>query len=118
MVKVFPEVSCGNLCAQVLVCRGNYAHVHLNVFVAADAGELFLLKHTQHLCLGGQGHVPDLVKKQGSAVCLLELSFVLLDGRSEGSFLVAEQLAFYELRRNGGAVYLYIRHCTTGALLV
>ena len=44
------------------------AHVHLDRLVAADALDLVLLEHAQHLRLGGEVHVADLVEEQRAAV--------------------------------------------------
>ena len=86
-----------NLFLEVLVGGGHYAYVHLNVSVAAYAGELALLKDAQDLGLRGKAHIANLVQEQRSAVGLLELALMLLHGRCEGALFVAEELALDEL---------------------
>ncbi|MPM93651.1 hypothetical protein SDC9_140791 [bioreactor metagenome] len=54
-----------------------------------------------------QGHVPNLVQKDGTAVGQLELShFSFPVCAGEGSSFIAEQLAFQQIGRYGRAVYL------------
>ena len=43
---------------------------------------------------------------------------MLLDGRSEGSLLVAKQFTFNQFRWYGGTVYLDVWHGASAALLM
>lgn len=118
MVQVFPEIALGYLILKILVRGRHHPHVNSYVLVTADPGELALLQHTQHLGLSGKAHVPDLVQEKSPAVSLLELTLVLLDGRGESAFLVAEQFTFNQFRRDGRTVHLDVRHRASGTLLV
>ena len=118
VVKVLTEIALLYLSSQVLVRSCDNPHVHLYVLVAAYPGKFSFLKHTQDFCLGRKTHVADFIQEQCSAVSLLELSLMLLDGRSEGSLLVAEQFTFNQFGWYGGAVYLDVRHGASAALLM
>ena len=118
MIEVFAERAFRNLFRQVLVGGGHHAHVNRNILVAADAGEFFLLQDAQHLGLGGQAHIADLVEEERTAVSLLEFALVLLDGRGKGSLLMAEEFTLDKLARDGGAVDFDERSGGTGTLVV
>ena len=72
--------------------------------VAAEALEVLLLQHAQHLALCQRRHVADFVEEQRAAVALLELADAAAVGPGEGALLVAEQLALQQGLRDGGAV--------------
>ena len=83
---------------------GDDAHVAADRHVIADALEHALLQHAQQLHLHRQAHVADLVEEQRAALGDLEAALAGGDRAGEGAFLVAEQLAFEQLGRNGAAV--------------
>ena len=80
------------------------AHVGRDRLVPADALELLLLQHAQHLGLRGRGHVADLVEEERAAVGLLELADALPVGAGERALLVAEQFALEQRLGDRGAV--------------
>ena len=82
----------------------NHAHIDRGGLARADALDLALFQHAQQLGLHGGGHVANLVQKQRAAMRLLELACVALRRAGEGAFLVAEELALDQLRRNRRAV--------------
>jgi hypothetical protein len=104
--EVLAKAAGGDLLLERLVRRGDHAHVDLDHLGAADARDDVLLQHAQHLGLGGEAHVADLVEEQGAAVGLLELPRAVPDGTGEGAAHVPEQLALDQLRRDGRAVHL------------
>ena len=70
------------------------------------------------MACSGKRHVADLVEKQRAAVALLELADAAAVGAGEGALLVAEQLAFQQVLRDGGAVEGQERCFAPGAVLV
>ena len=105
-VEVLAEAPRLDLLAELLVGRRDDAHVDLDHPLAADAAELAGLQRPQHLGLGGQAHVADLVEEEGAAVGDLEQAALAADRAGEGALLVAEELALDELGRDGRAVHL------------
>ena len=89
---------------QVLVGRGDHAHVDADQFAPADAEELALGQHAQQPRLQRQRHVADLVEEQRAAVGLFEAAGVAARGAGEGAGFVAEQFAFQQFGRNRGGV--------------
>ena len=90
--------------AQVLVGRGDDAHVGLDRRAAADRGVFALLQHAQQAGLRLHRHVADLVEKQRAALGLLEAADRARVGAGEGALLVAEQLALDQIARDRGHV--------------
>src|SRR5262249_56238255 len=86
--------------------------------VAACALEPLILEQSQDLGLSRQRHVTDLVKEEGTAGALFELADAPLRGAGERALLMAEQLAFQQGLRNGGAVQRHERPMGSGAVLV
>ena len=118
VVEVFAESALGDFFRQVLVGGGHHADIDRDVLVAAHAGEFLFLQDAEHLGLGRQAHVADLVEEERAAFGLLELALVLLDGRSESALFMAEEFALDEFARNGGAVNFHERGAGARALVV
>ena len=74
---------------------------------AAHPLELAVLKDAQQLGLQLQGHVANLVKEQGAAVCGFETPYPARDRTRKGASFVAKEFAFEQTERNGRAVYFY-----------
>ena len=103
--KVLAEVfRSDDLLFEVLVRRGDDAHVGLQDVVAADAGEFALLQHAQDLALQRQRHVADFVEEKRAAIALLEAPDARAGGAGEGALFVAEELALEQLLGDGRAV--------------
>ena len=83
---------------------GDDAHVAADRRVVADALEHALLQDAQQLHLHRQAHVADLVEEQRAALGDLEATLAGGDRAGERALLVAEQLAFEQLGRDGAAV--------------
>src|SRR5580704_15053613 len=79
---------------KVAVGGGDHAHVDFSALVAADGTHFFLLENAQEFGLHFQRKFANFIKEQGATVGGLEESSAGLEGASEGSFLVPEQLAF------------------------
>ena len=102
--QVVAEAALGHRALEVAVARGDQADVDLDRLAAADAVDLALLDRAQQLGLQARVHLADLVEQQRAAVRLLELADAPRDRTGEGAPLVAEQLRFQQVLRDGGAV--------------
>ena len=67
--------------AEILVRRGEHAHVDVDDVLAADARDLAGLQRAQHLRLRDEVHVADLVEEERAAVRLLEEAAPLAPAR-------------------------------------
>ena len=90
---------------QILVRRGQNAHVHADSLGAADRLHDLLLQRTQHLGLRLQTHVADLVEEDRPAVGRLELALPVRDRASEGAPHVSEELRLDQFFGDGRAVH-------------
>ncbi len=71
----------------------------------ADLFEGFVLDHAEKLRLERQGQVPDLVKKYRTLVGGLESTLAVAHGVGKCALYVAEEFAFKESFRQGGAIH-------------
>ena len=71
--------------------------------------KLLLLQNPQQLRLQSQGQISDFIQKEGPCIGHFEAANFLNDSPSEGAFLVSEEFAFQQVKRNGGAIQLYER---------
>src|SRR5262249_53223175 len=94
----------GNERFQGAIGGRNHANVGLDDPIAPPPLEALFLQETQDLGLRQGRHVADLVEEERAAVALLELADALAVGPREGASLVAEQLAFQQVFRDGGAI--------------
>ena len=116
--QVLAETSFGYLLFQVFVCRCQYAHIHLDRFVATHTGDLVLLQRTQHFRLRRQTHVAYLVEEECSAVGLLKLTRTIFDGAGETTLGMSKQLTLNQFARYSGAVHLHHGLLGAGTVLV
>ena len=75
-----------------------------NRAVAADALEAALLQDPQELHLHLQRHIADLVQEQRAALGKFETADARAQGPGERAFLMTEQLALQQVRRDGAAI--------------
>ena len=94
MVEVLAEAALLHLALEVAAGRGDDAHVDRHLGPAADALELLLDQHAQHLALRLERHVGDLVDIERAAVRLLQRA----DLARPGVVLGAEQLLLDAVR--------------------
>ncbi|MNQ41251.1 hypothetical protein D3C85_549210 [compost metagenome] len=80
------------------------AHVDHHFLLAAHGTNGFLLDGAQQLDLHGQWQVGHLIEEQGAAIGRLEQALLVFHRAGEAALLVAEELAFHQLGRNGAAV--------------
>ena len=76
----------------------------VRVCALPTGSKVAFLQHTQDLGLGGRRHVAHLVEEQRAAVGLVEAADAIGHGPGEGSLDMAEQFAFQQGFRNGGAI--------------
>ena len=72
VIKVLAKLFLFDHLGQVLVGCGDHPHVDLHRIESADRAHRKILQYAQHLGLQGQGHVADLVQKQGAPIGRLE----------------------------------------------
>ena len=104
--QVFAEPALADLLVEALVGRGDDPHVDVDRLARPDARNDALLQRAQHLGLGREAHVSDLVEEQRAAVGLLELPGPVRRRAGKAPLQVPEQLAFDQLGGNGRAVDL------------
>src|SRR5260370_17172029 len=80
--------------------------------------ELLFLQHAEQFSLQFERNLSYLVQKNRAAVGYFETANALCDRSCECTFLVSEQLAFQQARRNGRAVELDERLRATGAQIM
>ena len=107
--QIFAEAVSGYLRLQVFVRCGYHAHIHFYRLIATHTRYLVLLQRAQHFRLRSERHIAYLIKKQRPPIGLLKLPRAVFHGPRERTFHMPEQLALYQLRRNGGAVHLHHR---------
>ena len=90
---------------QAAVGGADDPHVHTHRFLGPDGDEGPVLQKFQDLGLRRPGKLVDLVQEDGPPVGELEIAFLaLFVGTGERTAVVAEELAFDERLRDGGAV--------------
>ena len=95
-----------DLLFEVLVGRGDDAHVHLDRPRRAKPFDFPFLQDAQHLGLRLRAHVADFVEEDRPAIGLLELADLLFGRSGERPLLVPEQLRFDQLFGDRRAVDL------------
>ena len=68
--------------------------------------KLAILQDLEQLRLEADVHVADLVEQNGPAIGGFEHARLLLEGSGKGASLIPEELAFHQLRRQGGTIQL------------
>ena len=100
MEEIFPEAPLLHLALQIAACRRDDAHIDGDLRAAADALELLLDQHAQHLALRLHRHVGDFVDIERAAVRLLQRA----DLARPAAILGAEQLLLDPVGRHGGRI--------------
>jgi hypothetical protein len=96
MIQIFAKSPAPHFRRQVAIGRRQQPYVELHSLGAAHPFEFALLQNAQKLGLQSQRQFADLVKKHGTALRNLQLSFFLGDRTSERSLLMTEQLALQQ----------------------
>src|SRR5205085_4583250 len=84
---------------QILVGRGDDAHVDRDDVIGADRLDLALLQHAQELVLHARRDVADLVEEDRAFVRFAKEAAPRPPRAREGTLLVTEELGFEEARR-------------------
>ena len=104
IIQIFAELLLADVVLQVLVRGGDDPHVDADFLGGPDRQERMPFQNAQQLGLPFEGHFADFVEKQRAQIGLLEIAGMVAVGAGERAGLVAEQLAFHQVGRNGGAV--------------
>ncbi len=102
-VEVFAECAGGHHFRQVAVGGGDDSDIDLASSGAAQRFELAFLQHAEEFGLEFQRQLADFVEEDGAAVGKREPAFTPGHGAGERAPLVAEEFAFNEVGRDGGA---------------
>ena len=102
--EVVAKLSSGHRFLRRFVGGGQHANVDRGFGFAAQAAQLAVFQHAQQLGLRGDRHFADFVEQQRAAFGQLKAAGAALQSAGECSFLMAEDFAFDERLRNGGAV--------------
>ena len=101
VIEILAEAPLAHVALEVAAGRGDDAHVDGDLLGAAEAQELLLDEHAQHLALRLERHVGDLVDVERAAVRFLERADL---ARAARAVLGAEQLLLDPVGRHGGGV--------------
>ena len=102
--QVFTELPLLNRGFEVAVRRGDYAHIHRDVFLAPQPLDVALLQDAKQLSLGVRIQVADLVQKKRASAGLLEAADAPGQRTGESATFVAEKLAFQQRIWDSGAI--------------
>src|SRR5271168_2635343 len=91
---------------QVPVGRCKKPKIDLQRLSTPKPFNLMILKHAQQFRLQAQRNLADLIEKKRAFIGQFQATDFAGYSAGEGSFLMAEQLAFQQARRNGRAVQL------------
>ena len=105
VIQIIPEPALGDLLRQIPARRGKDSHIYFPGTGAPQPLEFPFLNDTQQLCLQFQGQFADLVQEDRSLVGYFEPSHLQRMGPGEGPFLPAEEFAFDQVGRKGGAIH-------------
>src|SRR5215472_1460925 len=85
---------------QLFVGSRDHANVDRRGLMRADGFDSLFFKNAQHLRLGLQAHVADLVEKKRSAISLLKLPNLIFARAREAAFTMPEHFGFDQLFGN------------------
>src|SRR6267143_6759519 len=94
---------------QIAVRRGNQTRIGPKRARTSQPLELSLLQHSEQFGLQFEGNFSYFIQENRATVGHFEPPNALRDRSGECTFLVSEQLAFQQARRNGRAVQLHER---------
>src|SRR5690348_6989501 len=109
LVKILAEAAFTHERQEFHVRRRHDAHIHFNLFGAAEAHEFALLDDAQELGLGLGADGGDFVEENGSLIGNFEKSFFGSDGARECALDVTEELRLEQVHGNGAGVDRYKR---------
>ena len=92
IIEIASECASADLFFQVPVRGCDHPDIHWNRLCSPHRDDLPLLKSAEELHLGCRTHFADLVQEERPALGGHQETLLVLDGSSEGSLDVAEQL--------------------------
>jgi len=104
VVEIVPEAPFAHLLGEILVARGDDAHVEASLAGASDRPHHAGLEEAQQAHLRGLGQVADLVEEQRAAVGRGDDAQARAVGAGESALLVAEQLGVDQVVGQAAAV--------------
>ncbi len=104
VVEIFPETSFLHALHKIGIRGSDDPDVHGDDPRVANRGEFLGLDDMEQFDLERLRQFTDLVQEQGAGVRHGDEAFLVLVGRREGAFFVAEELAFEQVLRDGPAV--------------
>ena len=116
--EVFAELPLAHRRGEILVGRGDHAHVDREGPLPAHPMDDARLEHAQQFRLRFRAQVADFIQEQRAAVGQLEAALAPLGGAGEGAALVAEHFRLDEIARQRRAVDGDERLARAGALAV
>ena len=102
--QIFAKLLGGDHRAEITMGGGDDADVDLAGLQRTEALNFLILQGAQQLTLRRQRHVADFVEKESAVVGVLKQADFVLYRSGEGTFDVAEELAFKQRFDEGGAV--------------
>ena len=118
VVEVFAKSALGEARLEVAVRRGDEATVDGDRLDAADPFELLLLQCAEQLHLHADRNLRDLIQEQRATMRKLEAPGLARHRAGERASLVSEELAFEQVRRDGGTVDADERPVLAGVILM
>ena len=103
--QIFAERVAADFLLELLVGRGDHAHVHRDRLIRAKRFHALLFQHAQHFRLRFQAHVADFVEEQRAAIGFLKFSDFVFAGAGEAALAVAEHFRFDQFFGNRRAVH-------------
>src|SRR5688500_5126747 len=116
--EILAEAAVGDGALEIVIRRGEDAHVHLTGLAPTDALDLLRLDGAQQLRLRLRAEVTDLIEEPRSLMGELEASDTPVGRSREGPSFMAEHLAFDEIAGNGRGVHAHERLVLAGAARV
>ena len=102
--QIFAEIALGNLFFEVLVRRGDQAHIHAQRLRAAHRRKHLVIKSAQHLGLRLEAHVAHFVQKKRPSVGALQCAALFRRTARLRAMPVAEKFCLDVRFGNGRAV--------------
>src|SRR5262249_11198696 len=107
IIEVFSERPLLDHILQILVRRSEDANIDLSRLRRSDRDERSLLNHPQEFHLHARRGISNFIQEEGSSVCNLEETFLVLHGSRERPLHVSEQFGIEQVVVERGAV---LRH--------
>ena len=104
--QIFAQLAVLDGFVRLAIGGGDEAAVGLVAGLAADRADFLVLQHAQQFALRVDRHFGDFVQQQRAAFGLAEQTFAVGVRAGEGAFDGAEQFAFDQFARQGGAIDL------------